>query len=168
MSLAPDERRNLARIEDSLRRSDPRLATWLATFRLPARLRLLVGWERAIMRGRHLGGRRWPTRLAVVTAGIALLSLIVIGGLALGRARLPACAGHGVRTSAFGRRVLTCQQPGGGLAGKPAAPGTGSRPGAAMTAGPRASAGLPQAGNPAGRSSPPPGSGSERAKPAHA
>jgi hypothetical protein len=34
MSLAPSERRALGRIEDSLSRSDPRLATMLATFTL--------------------------------------------------------------------------------------------------------------------------------------
>lgn len=35
MSLAPAERQALARIEDALRRSDPRLASMLTQFRLP-------------------------------------------------------------------------------------------------------------------------------------
>lgn len=40
MSLAPAERQALARIEDSLRRSDPRLASMLTQFRLPLTRRL--------------------------------------------------------------------------------------------------------------------------------
>jgi len=46
MSLAPGERLALARIEDALRYSDPRLAAMLSTFTLPLTLRLRVRGER--------------------------------------------------------------------------------------------------------------------------
>lgn len=133
MSLAPEERRTLARIEDSLSRSDPRLASWLTTFTLPARLRLMVGCKRAIIRGRRLAWRRWPARLALLAAGAAVLSLIAAGMIALGRVKLPACAGPGVHTSAF-RPVLTCRRASGSVAGRLDLPGNLSRPGASMTA----------------------------------
>ncbi|HEY2576155.1 MAG TPA: hypothetical protein VGI74_07585, partial [Streptosporangiaceae bacterium] len=133
MSLAPDERRTLARIEDSLSRSDPRLAIWLTTFTLPARLRLMVSCNRAVTRSTHLGRRCWSTRLAVLAASAALVSLMVACALALGNSRLPPCAGHSVvRTGTLGR-VLTCQPRGSGVAGRLTRPGNGSRPGVAMT-----------------------------------
>lgn len=40
MSLAPREKRALARIEDSLRSTDPELATMLARFTVPGRWRI--------------------------------------------------------------------------------------------------------------------------------
>lgn len=120
MSLAPGERRTLAHIEDSLCRSDPRLATWLTKFRLPARLRLTVSCKRLVMRITGSGRparRRRLTRLAVTMAGAALLGLIVAGGFAVRNARPPLCTGHGVRDGAFGR-VYTCRPRGSGVAGK--------------------------------------------------
>jgi Protein of unknown function (DUF3040) len=122
MSLAPGERRRLARIEDSLSRSDPRLAAWLTTFTLPVRLRLAVACQRAIMRGSRLARRRRATRLALLAAGLAALSLIVAGVVALSQVKVPACAGHGVRTSAV-HSVLSCQHPGSGVANTPNLPG---------------------------------------------
>lgn len=74
MSLAPGERRALARIEDDLRRCDPRLADMLATFALPASRRLMY-------RGRRLlwWRPRKPFMLAaaVLTAvGLVIISLL--------------------------------------------------------------------------------------------
>jgi len=131
MSLAPEERRTLARIEDSLSRSDPRLASWLTTFTLPARLRLVVGCKRAIMRGSRLAWRRWPARLALLAAGAAVLSLIMAGMVALSRIKLPSCTEHGVHASVF-RPILTCRRPSGSVAGRLNLPGSVSRPGASM------------------------------------
>lgn len=125
MSLAPDERRTLARIEDSLSRSDPRLAAWLTTFTLPVWLRLTVGCRRAIMRASHLARPpRWTARLAVLVAGLAVVSLMVAGMVALSRVRMPSCTEHHFHTSAYGP-LPTCQRPGSGV-GR-------SHPGASMT-----------------------------------
>ena len=57
MSLTPAERRALARIEDSLRSSDPGLAAMLATFALPgpgAKVAALIRLPRRITRARPL------------------------------------------------------------------------------------------------------------------
>jgi hypothetical protein len=56
MSLAADDRRTLARIEDALRRSDPRLVAMLATFnRLHQRERMPA--RKPLSRRRRLGPR---------------------------------------------------------------------------------------------------------------
>lgn len=56
MSLAPGEQRALAGIEDTLRRSDPRLAVRLATFRPALRTRMLIRLTRTFRR--RTGRRR--------------------------------------------------------------------------------------------------------------
>jgi DUF3040 family protein len=70
MSLTPAERRALARIEDSLRGSDPGLAAMLATFALPgprAKVAALIRLPRRITRARPL-----------ILAAIALATMCVI------------------------------------------------------------------------------------------
>jgi hypothetical protein len=57
MSLAPGEQWALAAIEDTLSRSDPRLATRLATFTPGPRTRMLIVVTR-IFRRRARGWRR--------------------------------------------------------------------------------------------------------------
>jgi hypothetical protein len=53
MSLAPGEQRALAGIEDTLCRSDPRLATRLATFTPARRTRMLIALTRIFRRRRR-------------------------------------------------------------------------------------------------------------------
>jgi hypothetical protein len=53
MSLAPGEQRALAGIEDTLRRSDPRLAGRLATFTPAWRTRMLIIVTRIFRRWRR-------------------------------------------------------------------------------------------------------------------
>jgi len=97
MSLVPREQRVLAKIEHSLRISDPRLAHMLATFTLPA------------FRGgiQHLFRLRVkdfvPPALAMVAIG-----LIIAGGLLLSRPSRSTCASPGARPVAAGR-LSTCQ-----------------------------------------------------------
>ena len=106
MSLAPREQRLLARIEHSLRSTDPRLARMLATFRLPA----FRGGLSHLCRSR---GRDFvPPAIALVA-----ISLIICCGLLLGHPGSVPCAYHGVVRGS----VNTCHGyavPGTGLAGK--------------------------------------------------
>lgn len=101
MSLAPREQHLLARIEHSLRRTDPRLARTLSTFRLPA------------FRGglAHLCRSRGRDFLPPVLALVAI-SLIICCGLLLGRAGPLPCSYRGMAASS----VKTC--PGTGSAAK--------------------------------------------------
>lgn len=93
MSLAPREQRVLAKIEHSLRISDPRLAHMLATFRLPA----------------FRGGIRLrikdfaPPVLAMVAIGV-----IIVSGLLLSHTGRASCALRGERPVAAGR-LSVCQ-----------------------------------------------------------
>ncbi|HLX51378.1 MAG TPA: DUF3040 domain-containing protein [Streptosporangiaceae bacterium] len=57
MSLAPGEQRALVGIEDTLRRSDPRLAARLATFRPALRARMLIRLTRTFRRRTGQGRR---------------------------------------------------------------------------------------------------------------
>ena len=94
MSLAPREQRLLARIEHSLRITDPRLARMLVTFRLPA----FRGGLAHLCRSR---GRDFvPPALALVA-----ISLIICCGLLLGHAGPVPCAHRGVAAAS----VSTCR-----------------------------------------------------------
>src|SRR5487761_1389981 len=75
MSLAPKEQRALAGIEDSLSRSDPRLATMLATFTVPSSRGRIPRWK-ALPPGRSRIRRFIPVTLATALTGLA-----VLGGL---------------------------------------------------------------------------------------
>jgi hypothetical protein len=67
MSLAPREQWALARIEHSLARSDPRLATMLATFTLPFAGRVMVrAWRLVRFR-----------RVALVVMTLAVVGLLI-------------------------------------------------------------------------------------------
>lgn len=106
MSLAPEEQRNLARIEDSLSRSDPRLATMLATFtvrsfrgRIPLWKGLCQGWLRI--------------KPFIPVAFATALALAILGGLLLTHASQPSCTPRSGTVSAF-RLIADCQ-PGGSL-----------------------------------------------------
>jgi hypothetical protein len=85
MSLAPREQHLLARIEHSLRCTDPRLARMLATFRLPA----FRGGLAHLCRSR---GRDFvPPALALVA-----ISLIICCGLLLGHTSSLRCSYRGI------------------------------------------------------------------------
>jgi hypothetical protein len=101
MSLAPREQRVLAKIEHSLRSSDPRLAHMLATFSLPA------------FRGgiQHLLRLRFKDFVPPALALVAI-SLIICGGLLLSHTGPASCALHSARPIAAGR-LSTCQPAGG-------------------------------------------------------
>ncbi|MGH3156066.1 MAG: DUF3040 domain-containing protein [Streptosporangiaceae bacterium] len=94
MSLAPNEQRALAGIEVSLRRSDPGLATMLATFTV------LPSWDT---------NRRWaglPLRwsrikpLVPVALAFVFVGLIILGGLLLGHTSQPSCTSRSGHVSA--------------------------------------------------------------------
>jgi hypothetical protein len=93
MSLAPREQRVLAKIEHSLRSTDPRLAHMLATFTLPA----FRGGIQHLFRLRVKDFA--PPALAIMAIG-----LIIAGGLLLSRPGRASCT----RPIAAGR-VSTCQ-----------------------------------------------------------
>jgi hypothetical protein len=97
MSLAPREQRVLAKIEHSLRSSDPRLASMLASFTLPA------------FRGgiTHLFRRRLRDFVPPALAMLAI-SMIICGGLLLNHGGRDACALSSARIIAAGR-LSTCQ-----------------------------------------------------------
>src|SRR5438067_8736951 len=78
MSLAPNERRALAGIENALCSSDPRLAAMLATFTLPIILRVIVRVTRL------LRWRRRGRRFLWATAGLAAVGAVVLIWLAAG------------------------------------------------------------------------------------
>jgi hypothetical protein len=96
MSLVPREQRVLAKIEHSLRSTDPRLAHMLATFTLPA----FRGGIQHLFRLRVKDFA--PPVLAIVAIG-----LIIAGGLLLSKAGRGSCALPGARPIAAGR-VSTC------------------------------------------------------------
>jgi hypothetical protein len=96
MSLRPREQRVLAKIEHSLRISDPRLAHMLSTFTLPA----FRGGIQHLFRLRVKDFA--PPVLAIVAIG-----LIIAGGLLLSRPGR-ACVSPGARAVAAGR-LSTCQ-----------------------------------------------------------
>jgi hypothetical protein len=97
MSLAPREQRALAKIEHSLRSSDPRLARMLTSFTLPA------------FRGgiAHLFRYRLRDFVPPVLAMVAI-SLIICGGLLLSHTGRASCSLDGARIVAAGR-LSTCQ-----------------------------------------------------------
>jgi hypothetical protein len=97
MSLVPREQRVLARIEHSLRSSDPRLAHMLATFTLPA----FRGGIKLVLRLRFKDFV--PPALAMVA-----ISLIIAGGLLLSHTGRTTCSLPGARPIAAGR-LTTCQ-----------------------------------------------------------
>jgi peptidoglycan/LPS O-acetylase OafA/YrhL len=103
MSLAPREQHLLARIEHSLRSTDPRLARMLATFTLPAFRGGLAHLYRS--RGREFV----PPALALVVIG-----LIICCGLLLGHPGSVPCAYRGM----MGGSVNTCRATG-STAGQP-------------------------------------------------
>jgi Protein of unknown function (DUF3040) len=85
MSLAPREQHLLARIEHSLRSTDPRLARMLATFTLPA----FRGGLAHLFRSR---GREFvPPALALV-----VISAIICCGMLLGHPGSVPCAYRGI------------------------------------------------------------------------
>ena|SRR5487761_509304 len=130
MSLAPKEQRALAGIEDSLSRSDPRLATMLATFTVPSSRGRIPRWK-ALPPGRSRIRRFIPVTLATALTGLA-----VLGGLLLSHPSQQACTPRSGGVTAF-RLIIGCQ-PGGspprhskraagnGSAAAPPAPGIGS------------------------------------------
>jgi|HubBroStandDraft_1064217.scaffolds.fasta_scaffold920047_1 hypothetical protein len=97
MRLSPREQRVLAKIEHSLRLSDPRLAHMLGTFTLPA------------FRGgiQHLFRLRLKDFVPPALAMLAI-SMIIVGGLLLSHSGRAACALDGGRPIAAGR-LSTCQ-----------------------------------------------------------
>jgi hypothetical protein len=85
MSLTPAERRALARIEDSLRVSDPRLAATLATFALPGsgpKIAALVRMPRRITRARHF---------IVAALALAAMCVLFVGAVLQGGGGDPLC-----------------------------------------------------------------------------
>jgi Protein of unknown function (DUF3040) len=72
MSLAPAERRALARIEDSLCRSDPRLARMLTRFRVPI---TRGGWKVLARRPRQL--RLFVPLILTVTIFLCVLAIVL-------------------------------------------------------------------------------------------
>jgi len=83
MSLAPGERLALARIEDALHYSDPRLAAMLATFVLPSTLRLRVRGERL--------ARSRVSRIVAVSIALAAMCVSLLSWLLPAPCGQPAC-----------------------------------------------------------------------------
>lgn len=107
MSLVPSEREVLARIEDSLRSSDPRLATMLTTFSLPGYGGTVLIWMR-----RCLQQLRYK-RLVLVTIAVVAVTLAMIGLLPhAGSSRSP-CAPGGRQLIVAGQ-VRSCPPAGDG------------------------------------------------------
>jgi hypothetical protein len=98
MSLAPAERKALARIEDSLCRSDPELAAMLARFSLPGP-RLSFPGLRRLLSGASVS-RRWPRlrRFMLVPAVGFLAVLAAVIAVLLSPTAQSAC---GARTEGF-------------------------------------------------------------------
>jgi hypothetical protein len=93
MSLAPSERRALARIETLLRKSDPGLASMLATFTHPA--------HRGGFLGRLFSWRTWQRikHFVPVTVAVGVICLVILGGILLGHAGRNACGPSNLRGS---------------------------------------------------------------------
>ena len=99
MSLAPVERRALARIEDSLCRSDPRLAGMLTRFRLPI---TRGGWKVLVRRPRQLSLIVPP----ILTVTIFLCILAIVFGP---HHAVPSCgAGRGPGSVTAAARINNC------------------------------------------------------------
>jgi len=121
MGLVPRERRTLARIEQSLQRSDPGLAARLATFTSFTSGSAIPRWERL---------SPWWLRLrclALLTAGTAATALFV-AALVVGQVRHSSGAPRAVCNVAAGR--LSICQP---ADGPPGHPGRGPRAPAAAS-----------------------------------
>lgn len=84
MSLAPSERRALARIEILLRSSDPGLATMLATFTHPKHRDGLFTWRRI----KHF---------VPVTIAVTIICLVILGGILLGHTGRSVCDSSNLR-----------------------------------------------------------------------
>jgi hypothetical protein len=121
MGLGLRERRTLARIEQSLQRSDPRLAARLATFTSLTCGSAIPRWERLSPWRLRL------RRLALLTAGTAAAALFV-AALVFGQVRHSSGAERAACNVAAGR--LSICQPAGGPPGHlgrgPRAPGAAS------------------------------------------
>lgn len=115
MSLAPGERQALASIEDSLCRSDPRLATMLVTFTLPACR------GRTPRRKRLSRGALPAMRLIVAGLVLAVLSLAVAGALARNGLGNPLCTPVS-RNVIAGRQALSCPPARSGAPSRPSRP----------------------------------------------
>ena len=98
MSLAPAERRALARIEDSLCRSDPGLARMLTRFRLPV---TRGGWMVPVHRLRR--GRLF------VALMLAMILCLCVLAIVFGPHRAPSCGGaSGTGPATAAARVSHC------------------------------------------------------------
>ncbi|MFY9927112.1 MAG: DUF3040 domain-containing protein [Streptosporangiaceae bacterium] len=102
MSLAPAERRALDGIEDSLRRSDPRLARMLTRFSLPLSRGGLVILARSI-RQRRL--------LVVSVLTVATLAVVVVAALHRPAPPVPCAAAGTVGLVAPGTQASACLSP---------------------------------------------------------
>jgi hypothetical protein len=98
MSLAPAERRALARIEDSLCRFDPRLARMLTQFRLPI---TRGGWKVLARRPRQL--------TLLVSLILAVTCLLCILAVVAGPHAPPPCgAGSGPGSVTAAAHINSC------------------------------------------------------------
>jgi hypothetical protein len=93
VSLAPHEQQALARIEDSLAGSDPRLATMLATFTLPVAGRMAA-------RGLRLARSQRARWLAVVVLTLATVTLAIAAWLTISPSSPAACPRQPARSIA--------------------------------------------------------------------
>jgi hypothetical protein len=131
MSLAPSERRALARIENSLSSSDPGLATMLATFTLPT-------FDGGTPRWKCLLRRIVRIPIPFILAGLVLaaMSAIIVGALLRSGPGDPLCT-PSTRAIAGGQ-TLSCPPAAGPLArpGRPAGnDGIGKPPASADASG---------------------------------
>ena len=99
MSLLPEEQRALAGIEGSLRRSDPGLATMLATFTVTLSLRGGIPRRKGLPPKRSRIRRILPVALVAALAGFLLLALLLSKP---GQPSQPACPPRHVGIGAFG------------------------------------------------------------------
>jgi hypothetical protein len=126
VSLAPGEQRALARIENALRRSDPRLAAMLAAFTVPVTVRLAVCLARAFRHG--------PTRRIALALVLPAVSVIAMSWLLISQPAQASCP-PGMQSSSHPQAGGFCGRTGSSAFG-PASRTAGStrRPGARMTA----------------------------------
>jgi hypothetical protein len=137
MSLAPGEQRALTRIEEDLRRSDPRLAAMLATFTLPLHCRAAARWEQL---ARWRPGRRFIT--AMVT--LATLCGIVLACVLTRQPSQPPCPPD--RPASVAGPVSGCPPAGNAGPSAPARPGARMAPAAPPPAAPAATGHRPPVG----------------------
>jgi hypothetical protein len=105
MSLAPNEHRVLTQIEDSLRRSDPKLAAMLTSFNRTASGEKIPATERL---------SPWRARLRrilPVVAACLVIALLAASFVMLGRVGHPAGQSAGA-CAAAPARVTACRRPG--------------------------------------------------------